>query len=426
MNNKPNRGTGRPRKNMNNVEVKAISSWSGQTSSIQVNLPSTVSLPSTSIDLMSYNRGYVSACVSKISNVIGSLPFKLYSYQDSKDIKPFTKSLNNLIQKRIKSESKAYNTEKKQLVEIYNHPFIDLINIPYQDWTISSFFAVISSYLNIIGNAYIFKHLDSDNQLTGLQVLEGEYISIKYNTNGEITSYIYQPNGCRSSITFNPEQLVHIKNRTAGSIIVGRGELENCLESFTMMQESLKYTKTLLVNGCVPGYIVNVKNKIGTSEAATKMAKSFVEQFSSDNRGKNLVAFGDIAIDKVASNLSDNLTDKFWEIGKKEIAAVMGVPLDLIDTSNSNRATAQVAQETLLKFTIYPKIFNILDQLNSQIVKPYYTDDLLFWVDTSEALEDAPQDQANLYKSYLDMGILTKEEVRTKLGFGQMTITELN
>lgn len=414
------RPVGRPRKNPLPVETKAVNSWSGTTTSIQNIIPTSVSLQSDPVSLMSYNKGYVFACVNKISDVLSALSFKLYAYQRVNGQKYLNSQIiSQMDMKRIKQESKALPLQRKlELVEIYEHPFIDLINQPYSDYTISEFFNLITQYLLLIGNCYILKIFDKSNQIVGLQVLDSEYMTIGYDDIGQINRYIYMPNGSRKNFEFPVETIVHIKNRTAGSVIAGRGELESCIDSFAVSYEAQKYTRTLLQNYCMPGSAIIIKNGESLSdEAKNTIARNFTQRFGGDSRGRSVVLDTDIEIRDMSSTLQDNLTDKFVELSKKEIAAVFGVPLDLIDSSGSNRATSLVAMESLLKFCVYPKCFNILDQINRQIVHPYFSEDLLFWVDTSASLETSPQEQADLYKKYLEMGVLTSEEIRQKLGF---------
>jgi len=405
------------KKTVSNIETKAVNvEWTGAISSILNNLPSTNYFPSDSASILNYIRGYSSACITKISTQISTLPYYLYRVEKENSGKYLGKSLKVKDLNISRKINKSFITGDYTLSKIFEHPFINLIeeNMKY---TTAEFFYIISAYLLSIGNAYIEIVRGPKGQIVDLIPLFSEYMSLKTDKEGNITQYIYQPLVLSlAAKTYLPENIIHIKRLTAGNIIAGRGVLEDCLIDVGMAEESKKYVQSILVNHMNPSSLIICKNVQKNETEALRIKDKFVESFSGYNRGKSAVCFGDISIESVASNMKDNQVIELNEFVKKSICATFSVPIDLLDSSNSNRATAVTAINNFMRFTIFPMADQICQQLTRQLIAKEYDNTFLISYATDEALETDIVEQANLYKTYIDAGIMTKEEVRTKLG----------
>jgi HK97 family phage portal protein len=187
------------------------------------------------------------------------------------------------------------------------------------------------------------------------------------------------------------------------------------LMSVSISEEAKKFTNSLLTNHMTPSASIVVKNSIKTEAEAKLIKDKIAEQYSGNNRGKSIVTFGDVDIKNISTKMRDETVLELCEYCKKEITALFGVPLDLLDQSNSNRASILSAKTNFYKMTIFPLANDICDQLSRFIAKEYDTSFLLGF-DTQESIENDPQEQADLFKTYIDAGIITKEEAREKLG----------
>jgi HK97 family phage portal protein len=101
-----------------------------------------------------------------------------------------------------------------------------------------------------------------------------------------------------------------------------------------------------------------------------------------------------------------------------EIANCFGVPIDLLDTENSNRATAQTANSQYEQFTIKPRLTRISDKLNERLV-PFYDDRLFFQYE-----ENVPADSAGKLSETVGLknaGIITVDEARERYDLPPMT-----
>ena len=398
------------------VEGKAVTSQSGRATSLTTAIPDTVKLTQDPVVLMNYNRGYVYAANTKIAQAVASLPFRMYAYvEKGQDLLTAHKAITGLKRKAIDINLGLTVGVEKELVEIYEHPFIDLINHPSDGWTRSDFFKVISAYLGLIGNSYV-EVTRANKCITGLKPLQSEYMQIRYDENGLITNYIYQPTDTQQRKEYTPEDILHIRNRSAGSIISGMGDLEAALASVNLTTSTQAYISALLTNKAMPGGLFSVKGFTGDATKADKFTSKLLERFGRKNRGKPLVSFGDVTYTDMASTMVDARADYFTTQAKQEIAACFSVPLTLLDESNSNRATALTAQRSMQQYAVYPRTATILDQLNTEVVRKCYDDQLQFSYEPAEALDVDPKEQADVLKAYVEAGLYSVNEARAVLG----------
>jgi len=407
------------------IETKAVTSYSGQVTSIQAAYPETINLSNDPVRLMQFNRDDVYNANSLVSGVLASLPYHLYAVVDSgmvgKMITPH--SILTKSQSKAVADTARINLQnnRKQLVEIYEHPVIDLLQTPFKGWSQYEFLYIISSYLGLIGNAYLVKHVDNAGQLVGLEPLQSEYMAIRYDRTGTITHYDYRPYGCIDSQTFTPDQILHIKNREAGSLIAGRGNLEACLQSVMVAINAEQYAAALYNNQCTPSTIFMLKNhgSIPVGEDGlpdeTKIetfADRLKSKFRGSKRGDGMVSFGDMEVKQLSQTLGDSGVDIYAPLMRKKVCSAFKVPTVLMDETDSNKSIALAAQKSLKMYAVFPKVCSIFDQINAEIVRTYYDKDLMLWYDKEESLEPDQLEQMQVLTGYKNAGIYSVNECR--------------
>jgi HK97 family phage portal protein len=398
----------------NQIETKSVQNQlTGSISSLYADTPSSVYMPSDSVSVLNRNRGYANACVKLISQSLSDLPFYLYRITPAASTSRYIGRSLGVKDKRI---LKGFKTGDYSLTKIFEHPFLDLIESSMTS-SITEFFYLVSQYLLTIGNCYILIKRNPNGSISDLEVLMSEFMSVKTDKNYKITEYVYQPLlGASQSTVYRPEDILHIKRKTAGSMIVGRGVLEECLLSVSMSEESKKFVNSLLNNNCTPSSMIIVKNSIKSEEEATRIKCKFQELFGGYNRGKSLVTFGDIDVKEMSQNLRDNQVVQLNDFVRREVCALFSVPADLLDSSNSNRATITTARNNFIKFTVVPMANAICDQITRQLIQKEYDSTFILNFASDEALEGDPIEQAELIGKYLSSGIIDTNEARAMLG----------
>jgi HK97 family phage portal protein len=368
------------------------------------------------LNLIANNKGYVFACISKICQYLASVPVKVYTYTDSPNSlivgnKAVTKAFKANIKKNNRIVKKELDTV--EITEL-DHPLYKLIMNPQDGVSYSDWVNLIASYLLVTGNA-LLEIVKDGEQIKELKVLKWEHI-YPYIQDGKVIRYDYTPPNDISQ-SLKPEQVIHLKQMSAGSLILGKGNLEQCLDSAVLLNYFDQLQINLSKNYAMPGMAITVGTKVSNADEAKKITDDFKRKFGCSNVGKPIVLFGnEIGIQKLNITPTEMQLNETIATHIKKIAATIGVPYDLVDTSNSNRASSITAINSFYQITILPMLNKILEEINSKIVAVYYDENSFYYYDESDVISDDPKEQSIVYNSYLSSGVLTINEVRNKLG----------
>lgn len=412
----------------NLLKEKAMRSTAGgELTSIRAAMPDPVRISDDPVTLMTFNRGVVAAANTKVSESVAALPYRLYAVVPGTRAKglvtphrTLTKSQSDILRGSSPGID-ARMTAKKDVIEIHEHPFLDMLQRPCRGWSQYDLIHSISSYLGIIGNAYV-SLLKKGDAVTGFQPLESERVEARSRDRetGEITGYRIRGQGVYADRNLDPGDVLHFRRRGAGSVFAGRGNLQECLESVAALYSSYGYVNALLQNMAIPGTLISLKNaQVPPGEDPQTFMNMLGERmhrmFSRSKAGKPMVTFTDTEVKRLDVNMADTKIEAFLESAKKEVAAVFGIPVSLLDDSDSNRATSYASAKNFFKYGVYPKAANICDTFTSHI-NDHYGPEFYLWWDAQEALETDPKEQADILKIYIDSGVVTTDEARAKLG----------
>lgn len=367
------------------------------------------------IELIRHNKNFVYACNQKISQYLASIPLHLYTSTnnskaliiDHKSLKPYQ---SKFIKKTVK---KSLNNE---VIELEDHPVLKLLNKPASNMSYNAWISIIQSYLSLMGNALV-EIVREGSEVVALEPLMWESIQPSVNgTTGKIEWYMYTPSNSVPRKLY-PDNVIHFTNLSPGSTIIGQGNLEACMNSANLFEWYDNYAMSLARNYGMPGVNINCKANIANKEEAERLARDFIAKFGRSGNGKPIVTFGEnVDIKPLTVPPKDMEYQQGRDWAKKVICACFGVPEDLVDTSNSNRASSITAINQFLNITIFPILSKVLEELNTKVVN-VYDDSLFIWWDEQEVLADDPQLQAQVLNSYINSKVLTVDEVRAVLGY---------
>jgi len=383
-------------------------------------------------ELIHLNRGYVYDCNKLNAQSVASVPFKLYTVKTNRtkslgdwvNVKNLSKKdydwikSNNLINPQIKQAT--------EIVEIVEHPFLDLIYKVSTSLDNFTLFEVTESYLGLLGNA--FWHIIKDKQdiPTAIEVLPTEYMSVKVDKDGKIIGYRFSPDNTGKYIDYEVNDIVHFKNPVAGAFrristqnvpltgLYGMGHLEACIDEVRLMDAINNYEKTLMDNNARPDFVVSYKDGQLEEHTQKKLSRQWNQLFKGvRNSGKVAVMDSQFEI----KQLSFNPKDLNYIEGKKWLrCAIMnafGIDESFFTVENSNRASSQVAIEKYFRFTISPKLRRLQESIN-QTLLPLYDENLYIQFD-----QCIPEDNALAIQqdtSDIQNGIKSINEIRKERG----------
>ncbi len=376
----------------------------------------------TSQQLVNLWHSWVYIAASRIGQRTGGATLRLYAVQGAADdtILVPHKTLNSAEVKslmdrspRLKNDTRLRTTEN--VVEILDHPFIELIKQP-NPWTNQyELFNETTQFSEATGDAYWFINKDPAGRPINIVLLRTQWMKPIIGTGDEwIREYQYG-RGANPTI-FQPEEILHIRLPNLDNQYIGRSRTEGVMASVQLNDEAKAYNLALNRNNAIPSMIVsmtapnaNEENAILLTSKLKKLAGGIMKQ------GGILTHSSELKIERLSANIKDMQYIEGLKFVRTEILAAFGVPEGIIYAENVNKSNAGESNENFEKFTVKPKLLTYEDKLNSEIL-PLYGDDSLFCAYD----ENVPRNEEMELKKTDSMwtgGRITRNEARARDGY---------
>jgi HK97 family phage portal protein len=307
-----------------------------------------------------------------------------------------------------------------EVVEVTDHPLLDLLHRPNDTMSWPDFISTVISYFSVLGNCYLQPFFNKDQQIQRLKTLLSEYMWTLTDGEGHITQFQYYPASQEwHTRIFDPKEIIHLMTPSAGSTICGRGWLEAVQKECRLIEETNNHLIALANNMGQPGAIITIHGKAGSEKEKETIINKFLQKFTQLKRGKPMVTFTngiDDQIDVKPSGLNpkDMAYTENLPWLRSTVCAAAGVPEDLIHSGHSNRSSSQTAMASFLSYTVCPHLNSILEQFNHRMT-PAYDDDIFLAYDPNELMKDDPVIQSTVLKTYVQAGIMTPNEARESI-----------
>lgn len=361
------------------------------------------------------NAVYV--CASRNATRVASQPLCLYATTGAGQAQLRCKN-RPLVGKELAAIRKALKPSLKQaeVAEVLEHPALDLLNYVNELQGRFELFELTELGQELTGNAYWWVRPDSLGVPKEILILPPQLVAIKLSPDNLIGSYVFGTNPA-TAVTIPAEQVIHFRFPNPNGSVYGYGPAEAAWGSVLDQRSMQKYERALNSNMGVPSLFIQYEGTVEKAELTRIEADWNRKLRGIDKSGRAHV--GDSKFKVTPIGLSPR--DMSFREGRKwtrlEIANCFGVPIDLIDTENSNRATADQANYQYEAFTIKPRLTRIADKLNERLV-PLYDDRLFF-----QYLENVPQDSAGKLAETVGLknaGIITVDEARERYDLAPM------
>jgi HK97 family phage portal protein len=367
-------------------------------------------------------KGWPSICNTRNASILSTIPLHLYYNKKSNKKLEFTPYCNISRFKSAYIKDSIRNIIIKQaeeIVEIIEHPFLDLLNNVNESMNYIDWMQLEQMYLGLIGNSYTLINKNGEN--TTLEPLLSEYVNPltqkdKSKVSGEIIGYSYKIPGQKEQI-YKAEDIIHFVNYAPGNLLNGNGDLETCIMAAKRLQYYDLYEMYLNANNARPDHVWLRKER-STEKDLKEMYRQIDKRFRGvANSGKPLVVSGgDVDIKTLGFAPKDMAYNNGRESSIQEIAAAFGLPESLLKLNDANYASAKVGMTQYYRTTILPKLVKFVEKLNEQLLPSYDNSGNLFIYFEEPKIID-PTENANIVISAFEKGILDRNEVRLALGY---------
>lgn len=296
--------------------------------------------------LLASNKNWVFVCVNAIAKTISGVPIRL----------------------------RKYNTQGDDEI-VDDHAIVSLIDKPNRFQTGKDFFYMITSHLELTGNAYILK--DNETNPTELMPLIPSKVQIKYNkANPALVEYVHR-NGSKAQ-TIPAEMIIHLKYPNPENVLKGKGTLQNVAEWVDVDSASTEFNRLFFQNGSSPSGVLSTE---ATDSKALKLAKEGWEM-----RYEGTLNAHKTAVLPKGAKYEPLTSPKDMQFGEADIRfrdkilSGFGVPKSVVGiVEDVNRANAEASMYAFMAFTIDPKMKQIVSYLTEVLIpafglKGYYFD----------------------------------------------------
>jgi len=369
-------------------------------------------LPSpTKINLAKEYHNIIYACANMNATACAAVSFKLYVQTRSNDEQPksLTKSINKKQQDYLK---KSLNLHKAIIIsEVMEHPLLDLFDFINDKFTGYELFELTMLYLDMLGNAYWYVPKDVLGRPESLNIIPSQYMEIMKDPYGKILYYHYSSG--RSPVQdFKPEEIIHFKTPSLSPYSLGLGPNEAAYEVSNLLNTLRSFEYKLLKNDASPGLFFTPKEEMGIEEKLRTEAR-WIKKFRKGGTGGLFIGDPGDNIEKISIPPKELEALLLQKITKLEICNVFGIPGALMDSAQASKAQMDASYIQHATNAILPRLRRFESRLNKELLQLY--DNRLF-IKFDNPIHVDQLEEAQLYQTYKNAGIMTVDEIRENLG----------
>jgi HK97 family phage portal protein len=292
---------------------------------------------------------YVYACVSKIAEKVASIPVKLFSVRNSKG----------------------------DVVEIFNHPLLDLIYRPNPFQTKSEFFEGIETNLKLTGNSFIWKMRAENGKILELWNLRPDLITIVADEQDFIKGYKFRRMDGKE-FNIPKDDMIHIKYPCPLDEYWGQSPLGPTIIRVETEEWATNYQRDFFRNSARPDGILKTSEDL-TEKQIRNIKRGWDSAYKGKGKfGKTAVLYKGIEYQAISMSQREMDFIESMKFTRDDILTAFKVPKPLVAVVDDvNRANAETSMYIFLSETIKPEITRLIEKINEQMVYPDF-DERLF------------------------------------------------
>lgn len=291
------------------------------------------------------------------------------------------------------------------------------VSRPQADISLRQFLKQVTTSLSATGNCYLRKYMDDEGRTYNLEVLNPHAMDIHEDHKGVIT---YKYHGYTKPIQFRADQVQHLRLMHLFGSHYGVGPIQKCqIELYGSLRRTESADQWFDKGGVPTGVVTTSLPRLTPEE---RQAAKEDWDASMKERGVAFLGQGS-QYESIVLNPADAQFIENQEFGIKQVATMFGIPANKLLAEVGGSAltyqNVQDAQTLYVMDTLMSYLGEIEDALN-ELTPSGLT--VAFKVD--ELLRANDKARAEVYKLYVEMGVLEPDEIRQKEGYGPRPVTE--
>mgnify|MGYP003630332553 FL=1 len=317
---------------------------------------------------------------------------------------------------RILSESVAQlpislieREENGDKINRTNHPLYNLLhNKPNEYITYFSFIQKIMVDLCLNGNSYVKIERNGAGRPVALYPIDFDNIEIREYED----KYYYFNSETGEAIEY--EEMLHFKTMSQDGMI-GLSPIDTCANSISWGLGLEAYGNSYFSNGAKVSGVLETDRALST-EAVDRLRNSFDNNYSKiGDSNKTLILeeglkFNSISMSNEASQF---LASRQFSI--EEVCRIFNVPPHMLaDLSKSSFSNIQEQSREFVQYSLQPYLSMIEQEMTNKLFKKNETGKLFVEFNVNALLRGNPKDRAEYYRTMLNIGAISINEIRQK------------
>lgn len=356
-------------------------------------------------------ESWVYIAVNKNAIGVASTQLRLYvsNSKPQKEIPFATRKLSRKESSVIKSINANNDIE-----EVLEHPFIDVFNRPNPTMSGFEMMELLSTYLDLTGNAYWYLEKDAMGVVRSIWPLPSQNVGVKKENDGALT-YTYRA-GVKQ-ITFSQDEIIHFKTPSPMSLLAGYAPLQAISAAYSIIKTIDRIDMAMFKNMGKPELIVTPPTGLSLSADEIESLKAMFQARHTgvDNAGKAFFASIPLTVQAINNNNElGNIESR--KLRAEEVVAAFGMDMSVL-RPGSNRSESETAKIFWYESAIIPRLKRIENKLNI-IVEQVYGKQFFVAFDNPKPMDD----EFLLRQAETDVrsGIRTRNEIRAERGLAPL------
>jgi HK97 family phage portal protein len=373
-------------------------------------------------ELVDSYKSLVYACVNLNAQAVARTPLRLYAVTRSGQprakcpVRPVSRKARGRLGGLAYASKLTAGAERVE--EVTGHPLLETVMKVSDDLDHVQLLAYTVMSLEIVGSAYWWPSPGPYGLPDELWALPPHLVYPVFDGGSLVPrSYVF------GGVEYARDQLVRFRRLSAKNPYgQGYGPEQAAIEYARLEDTFVSIQENMLANGPRPSLIVSHKDPKGTFGAAERQRL----EVDMERRGRGGRAGGVFVVDGAAAvtPISYSPTDlgglDVATYDLERIANCFDVPISMLRTQDVNRANAEAGLVQHGRNAVEPRcklIASTLTRWTHSLDRAGLRGfDRLFWAFDPVVHEDRLA-EAELHRTYLDLGVVTRNEVRLELGY---------
>lgn len=298
--------------------------------------------------------------------------------------------------------------------ELDSHPLLDLWAYMNPFQTRYQFTELLQMYLSLVGEAFIVLNYNRLGQPAEAWLAPPQYMVIVPSRDKYISHYEYQREG--NVLRLEIPEVIHVFSPNPQNPYRGIAPAHAISTDLDTERFSARYQQRVFYNDGMPGMMIEYPD-VPPKEERDKIRAEWNEIHRGwRNARKTGFLWGGAKAHTLAISNKDMEYYNLRHVNRDVILGAYHIPGSLMGIAEiGSRARAEADEYIYAKYTVRPALTRLREALNEQLV-PQFGPDLHFEFD-----DPVPQnrvEQVDEAAKLVPIGVITREEARRKLGYG--------